>query len=495
MKKLLLLLFVPIVIYAYSRGFGYVTYIEGGNPYIESVEGEKEILTINMILEEGDLLRTDGAMVEIEFFNGGLVRLDKYTELYVDELIKDQNVIILELERGRLEFDIPRDIDTKIIIRTPSLNIAASEGTAAFLEVEEDGYLRVITKRKAVELRGLENVLLERKEMAYVSPDGEILTIRRLRRWPEDEFTNFCERRDERIAYLLSHRERYVEIEERTVFILNLYGEWKFVPPYGFVWIPHVGPGWRPYRYGRWVYTVSFGWVWIPEEPWGFIPFHYGRWAYVIGIGWVWIPGTIWGPGWVVWYCGPGYIAWAPLDPYDEPIITVSIGVTYVTGWTCVTKKSFYHPDPHIKPKSPRHSPPKNFYNYVENVSLKNVIRIENPPRRNGSMEEIFLPRGKSKRKTIDERKFINRSRVDVARREKIELNPSSRRSKDVKRIWGEKVYSTDNHKNKDKKASIFSKTLGELEKSFERRNLKRRVERKYFLKKFKVDRVLRRHE
>src|ERR1700682_3740115 len=49
------------------------------------------------------------------------------------------------------------------------------------------------------------------------------------------------------------------EIASEAVFYerLSPYGHWTFVAPYGRVWVPAVGYGWRPYYYGPWVLT---GW-------------------------------------------------------------------------------------------------------------------------------------------------------------------------------------------------------------------------------------------
>ena len=95
---------------------------------------------------------------------------------------------------------------------------------------------------------------------------------------------------------------------------LSPYGNWVFLPGYGYVWQPSgMGYGWRPYTNGHWVFT-NYGWTWVSGYNWGWAPFHYGRWAYTGG-GWYWVPGTTWGPAWVSWRSGPGYVGWAPLPP------------------------------------------------------------------------------------------------------------------------------------------------------------------------------------
>ncbi len=96
---------------------------------------------------------------------------------------------------------------------------------------------------------------------------------------------------------------------------LDPYGDWLWVPPWGWVWQPWgVEPGWVPYSHGRWAYT-ELGWYWVSSWDWGWAPFHYGRWHCDHLRGWVWVPGTVWAPAWVTWRHGPDWVGWAPLPP------------------------------------------------------------------------------------------------------------------------------------------------------------------------------------
>jgi len=95
------------------------------------------------------------------------------------------------------------------------------------------------------------------------------------------------------------------------------YGHWVQRPTYGWVFIPTVATGWRPYLQGHWVWTDD-GWVWVSDEPFGWATYHYGRWYDDATYGWEWVPGDEWGPAWVDWQASSDYIGWAPLPPsYD----------------------------------------------------------------------------------------------------------------------------------------------------------------------------------
>jgi hypothetical protein len=96
---------------------------------------------------------------------------------------------------------------------------------------------------------------------------------------------------------------------------LDPYGAWRYVPAFGaHLWFPWVDRSWRPYFYGHWVST-TFGMTWVSHEPWGEIPHHYGNWVYVAPFGWGWVPGWDYSPAWVTWGVSDGYVGWAPCPP------------------------------------------------------------------------------------------------------------------------------------------------------------------------------------
>jgi hypothetical protein len=92
------------------------------------------------------------------------------------------------------------------------------------------------------------------------------------------------------------------------------FGNWSYMPGFGYGWIPDVSAGWYPYSLGLWCWYPGFGYTWIPFDPWGWLPYHYGGWQFIPGIGWVWFPGSFgaWSPALVTWYGGPGWIGWMP---------------------------------------------------------------------------------------------------------------------------------------------------------------------------------------
>lgn len=137
-------------------------------------------------------------------------------------------------------------------------------------------------------------------------------------------------------------KSQYVSVTFQTFYDdLSPHGIWINNPSYGYVWVPNVGAGFRPYETsGYWVYSDA-GWTWVSNYSWGWAPFHYGRWYYDPFYGYVWIPGTEWGPAWVSWRYTNGYYGWAPLGP------GVTYGASYINynppaeRWVFVRENDF----------------------------------------------------------------------------------------------------------------------------------------------------------
>jgi hypothetical protein len=157
-----------------------------------------------------------------------------------------------------------------------------------------------------------------------------------------DEFDDWALSRDRRIETPAT--TRYVSRATVGYEDLDEFGSWNVVAEYGPVWIPHVQPGWAPYRAGHWAWVSPWGWTWIDDAPWGFAPFHYGRWAYVSN-GWVWVPGTIvarpvYAPALVAFVGGPnwhvgasiGTVGWFPLGPREAFVPAYTVTPAYVAA-------------------------------------------------------------------------------------------------------------------------------------------------------------------
>ena len=128
---------------------------------------------------------------------------------------------------------------------------------------------------------------------------------------------------------------------------LSPYGQWIDNPQYGYVWMPNVGPDFKPYATnGNWVYTDG-GWTWASNYPWGWATFHYGRWFFENGYGWMWIPGNEWAPAWVSWRQSPDYYGWAPLGPSVSISVSAGGGYNPPAHYWCFVPQQ-YVTSPHV---------------------------------------------------------------------------------------------------------------------------------------------------
>jgi hypothetical protein len=118
------------------------------------------------------------------------------------------------------------------------------------------------------------------------------------------------------------------------------YGDWMRRGN-TYVFVPAVGPGWRPYTLGHWDYTDRFGWIWVSDEPFGWAAYHYGRWGFDDDLGWYWVPATQWAPAWVSWRRSNDYVAWAPLPPDRDSGLDINIDVDSDRYWAVVPAPQF----------------------------------------------------------------------------------------------------------------------------------------------------------
>jgi hypothetical protein len=123
------------------------------------------------------------------------------------------------------------------------------------------------------------------------------------------------------------------------------HGSWVNHRRHGYVFVPAVGSGWRPYTRGHWVYTDAYGWYWESEEEFAWATYHYGRWGYDNAFGWYWVPGNVWGPAWVSWRHGGGNVGWAPIGPGDQDGYIYGTPEYYepsvVEAWVFVPERRF----------------------------------------------------------------------------------------------------------------------------------------------------------
>jgi hypothetical protein len=342
--------------------FGRVNHLDGEAYLLREGENDWDFCSPNMMVAEGDVIRTErGSRLEIQFRSGTLFRMGSSSTVTVEELwldeYDDEEIGVLFVEEGRTLTTV-RDLglrDAYFTLRTSTAALNLEEDARVRLDANRSGLTRVFVYRGSARLRTeLEVVYLTEDERVTVDGYGDIVYLDS--HSDPDEFDRWCDGWDERyVSVRVEHVPVYYPI---GIHDLDPYGRWEYVYPHGWVWMPYVEVGWRPYHHGRWVYRGHWGWVWVAYEPWGWIPYHYGRWTYAVGFGWIWIPGHVWGPGWVAWSYGPGWVCWTPLDPWDYPLYSVYVGIHTVNVWTSTTRASFIRGNVHPKPYKRTRKPP-----------------------------------------------------------------------------------------------------------------------------------------
>jgi hypothetical protein len=122
---------------------------------------------------------------------------------------------------------------------------------------------------------------------------------------------------------------------------LSPYGQWLNDPSYGYVWMPNVGPDFRPYYTNGYWAMSEYGNTWVSNYQWGWAAFHYGRWTFDNYYGWLWIPGSEWAPAWVTWRSNSNYYGWAPMGPNVG--INISLNLIPINWWVFLQPTYLYH--------------------------------------------------------------------------------------------------------------------------------------------------------
>ncbi len=340
--------------YAIVRHFDGKAFVQG------STSGERESLTLNSPVFEGDnIWMTEGNM-GIMFGDGSLVWLSAGSHLEISKFpdpVSDPPVgMRIHLWRGLMMLEVPASLpgESSHLVMTPAASVKAFRKGLSLVEVETVDRTRLtVLEGSAMIGSSSQYEMVAQGEMSYAEYGYEPMSASPAGMSYYPEIVEF---RDHSISRPVKNgRSReYVDPELYPYADdLDYYGSWQDVPSYGHVWFPspsYLGTGWNPYYNGYWHYT-PWGATWISYEPWGWVPFHYGRWTFVIGAGWGWIPDVIFSPAWVSWYWGDGWIGWCPLGYYGplwEPCgwYSVTINNIYVTNVTKVVNVNKQGPPP-----------------------------------------------------------------------------------------------------------------------------------------------------
>ncbi len=289
----------------------------------------------NLPIVEGDEIATDAnARLEIQFNSYNYLRLSENAYLKITTL-RDEGIAVslpngsmslrvLNFDKDRAYFEIDAPKTTVSVEKAGMYRVDAGSKNDADVRVSvtDSGQARVYSENSGFTLRN--------GRSAVVQIDGNYAG-----EWETsdasryaDEFDSWALQRDAVIAKRLQNAgyDKYYDRDIYGAEDLSEYGEWVFTKKFGYVWKPYRNSvasysDWSPYRYGQWRWIPPYGWTWVNDESWGWATYHHGRWVY--DDGWYWSPysqyrsrRSWWQPALVfISYIGSN-ICWYPL-PYD----------------------------------------------------------------------------------------------------------------------------------------------------------------------------------
>jgi hypothetical protein len=312
-----------------------LAYVEGGVDLIH--EGAADRAVAGTLLSDGDLVRTLNGRAEIVFADGTLLHLDYDTEL---ELLSP---VRLRLSGGRVSLRVSPSA-TPYVIDTHAAAVRLDpRGEYGLTADGRLSRLEVTVARGVAEIDdGGVRTLVRGGELASILGAGGRVLLQQFNSARWDAFERWANERANGFSTTASARQLPYELRPYGG-MLDSYGRWDYVAPYGNVWFPAVAASWRPYYTGEWRRT-RYGWTWSGHDPWSWPTHHYGRWGFT-GASWYWIPARVWGPAWVSWSFTPGFVSWCPLG-FDGRAV---IGYSHVSSWL---RGGRDHPDyrPHYDP-------------------------------------------------------------------------------------------------------------------------------------------------
>jgi hypothetical protein len=297
-----------------------------GNVYIQrATELDYEEAVVNMPLTEGDRMGTTEGRAEIYMGRGKYLRVDHDTKLdFLNFPGPVNDLMRIQIWKGNIIFSIMSLKKEKAIeIHTNDASLYVLEAGLFRIDVRGDE-TEIFVFRGLLEAAGETGSVLIREAQRLEATGGHFLgRPSGFVAVAEDSFDRWNEYRDNEVRKRMAQGYLPEELEDFE-YELASYGYWTYIFPYGHVWVPSgMMADWRPYWHGRWIWIPVCGWTWLSYEPWGWVTGHFGRWHWSVGLGWYWIPTTAWGPGWVHWYQGYDYVAWAPASFWGRPGVII----------------------------------------------------------------------------------------------------------------------------------------------------------------------------
>lgn len=257
---------------------------------------------LNMPIVQGTKLWTKSgdARAEVEFENGSTVRLAPGSQVSFSQLtLRDSGVkaSAVQISEGTAYFNLNKEgkNEFQVVFGQEQVEVPKS---ADFRIDLSNNQAKLAVLKGDVEVQGPEKkeTVAKEKTATFDLTDNTATIAKGVAPEPFDTWNNNESKFQREYA---SADSPYSSPFAYGLSDLNYYGDYYYMPPYGWMWQPFgVGAAWNPYMNGAWSYYQGFGYSWVSMYPWGWMPYRYGAWAYVPGFGWGWQPTGYWG-GWL----------------------------------------------------------------------------------------------------------------------------------------------------------------------------------------------------
>lgn len=297
---------------------------------------------VNLPLQEGDTLATQGGLAEIEFENGATAYLAENSVLQFTQLNFSDGgrVTQLSLTQGAGTFYANLTRQDSFSVVSPTFEVAIPERAEVRVDAFRDNAsLQVLMGEVSVSTNEGSTTFEKGQSVTIDQGDLQNMDVARL---PEpDSFDQWVSAEGETIQSGTTNSLTYISSPNYYgLSDLSIYGSWVNFPGYGNSWRPfRMGFGWTPYSDGNWILDPRLGWIWVSNEPWGWMPYHFGTWELSPAFGWVWVPGgpaglRSWQPACVNWVRVGNQIGWVARSPNDREGAPANIqhGVVTRTG-------------------------------------------------------------------------------------------------------------------------------------------------------------------
>jgi hypothetical protein len=283
---------------------------------------------VNLPLQEGDSLATQGGLAEIEFENGATAYLAENSILQISALgfSDDGRVTELSLTQGAGTFYANLSSRDSFRVFTSTFNVVIPERSEFRADAFHDGAaVEVFLGTVSVSTTKGSTTLSKGQSVVVHDRDFQDLNNIIARLPEEDAFDAWVTEQSEIIRSGNKNTLSYINSPNSYgLSDLAIYGSWVDVPSIGLSWRPFsVGFSWTPYGNGQWILDPRLGWIWVSNEAWGWMPYHFGAWLLSPTLGWVWVPGgpaglRHWEPSCVNWVQFGNQVGWVARSPLDR---------------------------------------------------------------------------------------------------------------------------------------------------------------------------------